>query len=204
MALKNPNIDDLDSVTEDLFKFIWNFKHGDNIIYNFTVLQALYTAQINAKSGSILNKPLTILLVSIIEGILIDFLVRIDQATTHLPANANRATLDKLKQEIESEKRPEKISDELGERIYLRRKLYHFNEIIGLLKKYELFGNKDDNIYHDLENFGYLRNRVHIENYHRNFEDRENIVFTSERLAALEDILGSLWEKMKNDYKRPW
>lgn len=204
MTLKDPDLNDMGSVNEGLFKFVWNFKHGDNIIYNFTVLQALYAAQANANSGSILNKPITILLVSIIEGILIDFLTRIDQATTHLPAHVSRETLDKIKQEIERKKRPEKINDEFGERIYLRRKMYQFGELIEIFTKYGLFGDKDENIYNDLVNFGYLRNRVHIENYHRNFEDRETFVFTNKRLGELESVLSSLWAKMINDYKRPW
>lgn len=204
MSLTIPNLDDLESVNEGLFKFVWSFKHGDNIMYNFTVLQALYLAQKSAKPEGILNKPITILLVSIIEAILIDFLSRIDQATHHLPANVNRATLDNLKQEIESKKCPEKIEDEFGEHIYLRRKLYHFNEIIELLRKYELFGKTDDPIYDALTKFGHLRNRVHIENYHQNFEDRENRVFTQQRLSDLERVLGDLWTKMTNDYKRPW
>lgn len=204
MVLKDPNLDDMDSVKEGLFRFVWNFEHGDNIIYNFTVLQTLYAAQASTKSSSILNKPITIFLVSIIEGILIDFLTRIDQATTHLPANVSREKLNTLKKEIESKKRPEKIDDELGERIYLRRKMYQFGEIIEIFKKYELFGNKDDQIYKDLVNFGYLRNRVHIENYYRNFEDRETFVFTNRRLGELEMVLSSLWTKMTNDYRRPW
>jgi hypothetical protein len=168
------------------------------------VLQALYTAQKNTNPSSILNKPITVLLVSIIEGILIDFLARIDQPTTHLPAIGGRETLDELKREIQIKKRPERVEDELGERIYLRRKLYHFNEIIELLRKYELFGKKKDPIYDGLVGFGHLRNRVHIENYHRNFEDRENFVFTQQRLANLEGVLSQLWEKMTNDYRRPW
>ncbi|MGI0134392.1 MAG: hypothetical protein ACREBW_05490 [Candidatus Micrarchaeaceae archaeon] len=204
MALKDPNLDDMDAVNEALFKFVWNFKHGDNIIYNFTVLQALYAAQANTRQGSIFNKPITILLVSIIEGVLIDFLTRIDQATTHLPANVSRETLDKIKLEIESKKRPEKISDILGEHIVVRRKMYQFGEIIKILQKYELFGNKYDQIYKDLVQFGHLRNRVHIENYYRNFEDRETFVFTDVRRCELEGVLTLLWTKMTNDYIRPW
>ncbi len=204
MSITTPNLDKLETVSEELFTFVWSFKHGDNIMYNFTVLQALYIAQRDAKPAGVFNKPITILLVSIVEAILIDFLSRIDQATNHLPANVDRVTLDQIKQEIESKKRPEKIEDEFGERIYLRRKLYHFNEIVELLRKYELFGKNDDSIYGALMRFGHLRNRVHIENYHQNFEDRENMVFTLQRLSDLERVLGDLWTKMTNDYKRPW
>lgn len=204
MALTNPNLRNLDSVSEELFTFVWNFNHGDNILYNFTVLQALYNAQGQSKTSGIFNKPITILLVSIIEAVLIDFLTRIDQATSHLPANVDRAALAKLKLEIESKKRPKRIEDKFGERIFLRRKLYHFNELVGLFKKYKLFGGEDDAIYDSLTRFGHLRNRVHIENYHRNFEDREHKVFTHARLSELETVLGELWTKMRTDYRRPW
>jgi len=204
MTLRTPAINDMQSVKDELFTYVWDFKHGDNIMYNFAVLRALYAARSNFEDQDILNKPITILLVSVIEAILIDLLARIDQATTHLPANVDRATLDNLKVEIESKKRPEKIEDEFGERIFLRRKMYQFNDIIVLLKKYELFGPQDDSIYATLTKFGHLRNRVHIENYHRNFEDREYKVFTSQRLAELESVLSELWTKMINDYKRPW
>lgn len=204
MALTIPNIRNIESVSEDLFTFVWNFKHGDNILYNFNVLKALYSTRNQADTPSILNKPVTILLVSIIEAVLIDFLTRIDQATSHLPANVDVEALAELKQDIESKKRPEKIEDGFGERIFLRRKLYHFNELVGLFKKYKLFGSEDEPIYDSLIRFGHLRNRVHIENYHRNFEDREHKVFTNARLSELEAVLGELWTKMKTDYRRPW
>ena len=204
MTLAVPDLSDQESVQEELFKFVWGFKHGDNIMYNFQVLQALYTAEKSVGPGAILNKPITIQLVSIIEAILIDFLTRIDQATNHLPDNVDRDALNRLKQEIERKKRPDKIHDAFGEHIYFRRKLYQFKEIIDLLRNYELFGKHDDPIYDKLVSFGYLRNRVHIENYHQNFEDRENAVFTNKRLTDLENILGVLWSKMLNEYRRPW
>lgn len=191
-------------MNDELFTFIWDFKHGDNIMYNFEILKALYIARDNAANKNILNKPITITIVSIVEAILIDFLTRIDQATNHLPGGVDRETLDKIKAEIEKKKTPVKIEDELGERIYLRRKMYHFNEIIKILKKHELFGAKQDDIYEQLSQFGDMRNRVHIENYHQNFEEREYRVFTSQRLTDLEGILSNLWKKMTTDFKRPW
>lgn len=52
--------------------FIGEFKTGDNINYNLDCLKALYAAQ-NAASPSearLLCKPITIILVSIIEALL--------------------------------------------------------------------------------------------------------------------------------------
>jgi hypothetical protein len=199
-----PNLKDIQSVNDELFTFVWNFKHGDNIVFNFEVLKALYESRSIISDKNKLNKPITIFIVSIIEAILIDFLTRIDQATKHLPANVSGETLDLIKEEIEKKKKPEKIEDGFGERIFLRRKMYHFNEIIKILKKYELLAERNDEIYEQLMTFGDIRNRVHIENYHQKLEDRENEVFTSQRLTALEELLANLWNKMKEDYKRPW
>lgn len=202
--LEKINLKDLKEVSEQLFKFAWDFKHADNIVYNFEVLRALYVARANTLNKNILNKPITIIIVSIVEAILIDFLTRIDQATTHLPKNVDQTTLDKIKEEIEKKKKPIKIEGAFGEQIYLRRKMYNFNEIIVILKKYELFGQKEDSIYKLLAQFGNMRNRVHIENYYQNFEKDENKVFTYQRLTKLEEVLSNLWEKLVTDYKRPW
>ncbi|MBO6824545.1 MAG: hypothetical protein JJ890_19660, partial [Pseudomonadales bacterium] len=84
------------------------------------------------------------------------------------------------------------------------RKMYHYNEIVELFKKHEIFGEKGDPIYNQLKHFGDMRNRVHIENYHQNLEGHEAQVFSANRLEALEETLRSLWVKMANDYKRPW
>jgi len=202
--IKVINLDDLEEVSEGLFTFIWDFKHGDNIMYNFEILQALYKSRESSENPKLFNKSITIQLVSIIEAILIDFLTRIDQATTHLPSDVDRKTLDKIKIEIEKDKRPYKVEDGFGEHIYMRRKMYNFNQILQILKKHEILGPQKDNIYHLLSNFADMRNRVHIENYHRNLEDREHRVFTSGRLSSLEEVASGLWIKMTIDFKRPW
>lgn len=202
--IKKINLNNIKEVENQLFEFVWNFKHGDNIIYNFEVLQALYEACAKSNNKNRFNKPITIIIVSIIEAILIDFLSRIDQATNHLPANVSRATLDKIKAEIESKKIPEEIDGVVGKQIFMRRKMYQYSEIIRILKKYELFGQKKDIIYDQLEKYGNMRNRVHIENYYNNLEGKESDVFTSQRLIDLENVLTTLWQKMIADYKRPW
>lgn len=198
------NIKNIDEIKDQLFKFVWEFKHGNNIMYNFEILKALYAAKDNSSNQYILIKPITITIISIIEMILIDFLTRIDQATLHRPSNIEPETLKKLKQEIRKERVPAKIEGKSGERIYYKLKMYSFRQIIKLLEKYELFGKKNDTMYELLGKFGDMRNRVHIENYHQNLEKDEYKVFTSHRLNELENVLCSLWNKMISDYKRPW
>jgi len=198
------NLEDLQQINDELFSFIWNFLHGDNIMYNFKILQALYAARAKSVTERLFNKPITIQIVSIIEAILIDFLTRIDEATHHLPKGVDKETLNQIKADIKKDKKPHKIEDESGERIYMIRKMYHFKQIVKILKKYELFGPANDNIYDLLSDFADMRNRVHIENYYRNLEEREARVFTNRRLSALEEILYGLWQKMTTDFKRPW
>ena len=110
----------------------------------------------------------------------------------------------KIKEEVKKSKRPQKFEDDFGEHIYLRRKMYQFAELIGIFERHELFGNKGSSFYHKLRDFGDLRNRVHIENYHGKFDRKENKVFTSQRLTDLEATFSELWAKMVSDYKRPW
>ena len=57
----------------DLSSFIWDFKVGDNILYNFEILQNLYISRQKLQDKDIFNKPITITTVSIIEAILLDF-----------------------------------------------------------------------------------------------------------------------------------
>ena len=132
-----------------------------------------------------------------------DFLSRLDQATNHLPANVDSETLIRIKAEIEKTKRPSRSSEESGV-IYMRRKMYQFRELVDVFERFELFGPKGIDFYSKLREFGELRNRVHIENYHGNFEQKEAKVFTSLRLKALEAIFAELWQVMVKDYKRPW
>lgn len=198
------NLDDLQQVHDDLFTFVWNFKHGDNIMYNLKILDSLYRAKREAGNNQLFNKPITIQIVSIVEAILIDFLTRIDQATHHLPGGIDPRTLNLIKADIEKDKKAVKIEDELGERIYTRRKMYHFKQIVKILEEHEILGPKEDKIYKLLSKFADMRNRVHIENYHRNLEASECHVFTQQRLSDLEQILSEVWVKMTTEFKRPW
>ncbi len=178
--------------------FIWDFKLGNNIKFNFEVLSALYSAREVSIDKLIFNKPITIIIVSILEAVFIDFLARLDKATRHLPAGLPEDKVSKIKKELQKQKKPKKGSN------YLRLRMYKLSDIIDILKKYELFGLSVDPIYTQLQEFADMRNRVHIENYHGTLEAEEARVFTVSRLDSLEIALEKLWDIMYIDYKRPW
>ena len=97
------NYTDIKRIRDELFSFVWNFKHGDNIIYNFEILQELYNVK-KVTKNNILNKPIIIITVSIIEAILIDFIYRLYGATNHQPKELDKHTIFLIKDEIERKK----------------------------------------------------------------------------------------------------
>lgn len=192
-------------VKDELKLFIWSFSRGGNILYNCEVLRRLYSASDSMNhiqrslSEQYLRKPKTLITVSIIEAILIDFISRIDGANFHLPDNVDSSSLKKLKAKIEKEKKPLK-----GTPSFKKRKMYHLGDIIKIIEFYALFGTQGDKFYEDLKIQADIRNRIHIENYNNNLEEKEKNVFTNERMSRLEQLLSTVWEKMITDYKRPW
>lgn len=134
--------------SDELGAFVWNFNTGDNIRYNFEVVAALYEARDKASDPHLLNKPITIVLVSIIEAVLVDFLARIDQGTNHLPSNISREKIEGFKAEIQKKKiRNKRARRDTGDEIYLKRKKYNFAELITLFQKYEVFADESHPIY---------------------------------------------------------
>ena len=75
--------------------------------------------------------------------------------------------------------------------------------LVGFLKKYKLLGDEKYPIYDDLEKVVFLRNRIHIFNYHNNFEEDERFVFSEERLRGVEKNLEDILGIMSSLYKRP-
>ena len=191
---------------EELGAFVWDFKIGDNLVYNYEVLLALYAGmdmyEAEGLDPKCFHKPLTITLVSIIEVILADFLDRIDGATDDLPKNVDHKAIALFKKEIKQNKKAAKREHEGEEYIFMKRKMYHYGDLVKLFEKYEFFGGKEDPLYAKLREFGDWRNRIHIENYHNNLARDERNVFTESRLDELEEILEVLFTKMKTDYKR--
>ena len=185
-------------ITEALSKSVWDFKIGDNIIYNLKIIFALYEASERTPQRAIIfYKPLIVLMVSIIEALMYDLVYRLHDATNHFPVN-----LIKKKAEIKRWTENKKVPLERSSSIKIIK--YKMPEAVSFFKKYEIFGPANATIYSELVAAAGMRNRIHIENYQRRFERDENAVFTKNRLEAIERIFEHILDIMGTLYVRPF
>jgi len=158
--------------------FIGIFKLGDNINYNFGVLKVLYKNDRVANEYS-LNKPITIIIISIIEALLYDF---------HFKAS------------LYTREGIENISDKILN--YIRRKKIDiFDKHIKSAKKHNIFG-VNDVLYTDLETLRKLRNRIHIQNAKNDFEPEEHKAFSTDRKVLAEKTLERIIRLMSEKHNR--
>lgn len=191
-----------------LASFLWGYKVGDNLAFNFKTLFFLYENRedtVDAKKH-LLNKYICITIVSIIEAIFYDFILRLDGATTHFPSSIPTEKKAAIKETLNKDKVKRTRGDTLtGETIeFYRVRNYSLNQMIEIMKKFELLGRADDSLYERLEKAGHLRNRIHIVNWFNNFEVDEEGVFIDLRVTVLEDLLDSVINIMTSTYKRPF
>jgi len=145
--------------------FIADFAIGDNINRNLDTLRLFYT--LGAEDSSkwpLLRKPIIVILVSIAEAIVYDFISRI-QSKEYV------ATLP-----------PETVAA-LREKDFLK-----LTNLIKGAKKFDLFKANDD-FYEQLDELRKLRNRVHIQNEKRHFERKEAVAFNGARQREAETAL---------------
>jgi hypothetical protein len=189
-----------------LSEFIWNFKLGDNIAYNFKILFLLYKNKDNSnkEEKKLYNKLVCVILVSIIEAILVDLLKRIDHATTDIPICLLDEHINSIKQNISKDKKIKEIKDAITGAAYRYNvmKKYDFNEIVKYCRKYNLLFSENEKIYDYFDKFAWLRNRIHIENYYSNFEEDEANVFTESRLVIMEKAAEYVLRVMADNYSR--
>lgn len=121
--------------------FIGWFKVWDNINYNLKILNKLYLYYNNElEEKELLLKPITILIVSIIEALLDDYFYRIYSFTRE---GINGLSEEKLKK--------------------IREKKYEdFNNYINWSKKHNLF-NSEDIFYEEIHYLRDIRNKIHIQ-----------------------------------------
>jgi hypothetical protein len=195
-------------ISEKLAKFVWDFKVGDNIAHNFKTLYFLYKKKEESLDDQkyLLNKPIIITIVSIIEGVFYDLVCRLDMATNHFPESIGQEKREKIKRKIEREKEWFTRKDFLTNKDekYKRIKNYKISELIRIFSEYELLGEKDNIIYKHLEGASYLRNRIHIFNWFGNFEIDEDKVFNESRLGKIETLLIEILNIMEEKYDRPF
>lgn len=164
-------------------KFIGDFKLGDNIAYNLDILAVLYRhfEEAGADERRLLCKPITTLLVTIIEAVLHDFHFRIISLTREGVAGIASSVLEYV--------RGKKI-DKLG----------HY---IGSAKKHNFLLAADDQFYADLDELRRLRNRLHIQNYGDDFARDDVDTFTDVRKVLAERALEKTMRVMAEHYGRP-
>ena len=127
----------------------------------------------------LLCKPITILLISIIEASLHDFHVRCRSFTWEGIANLAEGALS-----------------------YIRtKKLDKLSLYIQSARRHDLLEDKDG-IYDDLERLSRVRNRIHIQNEKKDLEPDEYNVFTQQRKILAEKTLERVLKTLADKYPR--
>ncbi len=163
-------------------QFFWDFKRMDNVNYNFEIVTLLYRFKKKNSNNPRFNKLLLILLVSIVECVLYDFLVRIHDHRQDLIPNLSTTVIYYL-QGIKETDELQKLIDRIRAQNLLR-------------------ASGKDSIYDDLEELRRARNRIHIQNKHQDLEKDEYNVFTEARLNLAENVLERVCETLCNVYPR--
>jgi len=163
-------------------QFFWDFKRMDNVNYNFSIVEILYTAKKANRNNTHFNKPITILLIAMIECMLYDLIIRI---RTHM-----NDPFPNMNWSIVSFFRGKRETDEL-------------KVIITNIQAQNLLrANPGDTIYADLEHLRCVRNRVHIQNRWNTLDRDEPRVFTDAELQTAEQCFEKVCEVLCNVYPR--
>jgi len=177
---------------EVVFTFIWSFKCGDNILYNFSVLQKLYEARKKLNEGQALfNKPITVIIVSIIECIIADFIDRVKDHRNEPVPNLTSTEINDFR-----------YTEKGGTLVWKDfTKLTHF---INQIKKHDIFDTKTPRFYQVLDYFRQVRNRIHIQMGHKDkLPPNESEIFTDKNLELVQLLLARVIEKMFVKFPRP-
>ena len=164
-------------------RFIGNFKLGDNINHNLSILAYLYQRQSdeNDKSSWLLRKPIIIIIGSIYEAILYDLHLRMKTYTVEGVREAASSVLSYAR----------------GKRID-KFKLY-----ITSAMKHLLLGSQSESIYNDLEELRKLRNWVHIQNEKNHFKPNDSQAYSNDRQVSAERALEKLTKIISTNHPRP-
>lgn len=165
-------------LTDVVFSFIWNYKKGDNIIYNFEILFELYRSK-NTLNSRYLNKPIVLIIAAIIECLLDDFAFRVRQHVNDKVPNISVS----------------QISD------FRRKKLEKFEHYISKAIEFDLF-DQTSTFYDDLRLLKDMRNRLHIQNRNYKLDKDEDNIFTNFNLSKSENVLKIVLLKMCSKFPR--
>jgi len=163
-------------------QFFWNFKRMDNVNYNFEILEVLYAAKRASNNDPRFNKPITIIIMSIVECTLHDFISRINQHSSDSFPNITQTI------------------------IFYFRGFPETDELKFLIPRIQLKNllrvPPTDSIYEDLEHLREIRNRVHIQNKYSAEPADEYRVFTETELVRAQQCLEKVYDALCNVYPR--
>ena len=161
-------------------QFFWDFKRMDNVNYNFRIVELLY-AEKKKSNNPLFIKPIMITLISIIECMLYDFIIRIQAHSAD--------TIPNLEQDIINDIKEKEIDQ--------------FEVIIAQVKKQNLLrAASTSNVYSDLDLLRKIRNRVHIQNTQQELNRDDYNVFISASLQLAEKMFERVCEVLCNVYPR--
>lgn len=163
--------------------FMGNFKLGDNICFNLAILKTLYDFRAggNPLQKRHLQKPITVMNVSIIEAVLYDLHLRVKTFTSEGVANIQSTVIE-----------------------YIRgKKIDELERYIASAKKHDLFDQGDSGFYEALDDLRKIRNRLHIQNTKGHFEPDDVTAFSEARLKLSEQAVEHVMRTMARKYARP-
>lgn len=166
---------------EDYSKVIfWDYKRRDNVDYNFKIIESMIDS-IKDSSEYCYYKPIFLIISSIIECLLYDFLKKIYEHRYEKVPNLDKGDIEAL------------------QNIDLPNKLTNFSDIC---KKYSLLG-RDQEIYDRIQNIAKIRNRIHIQNQ-KNFRPLdESELWTKDQVKLCGSLLKDIFILMCERYPRP-
>lgn len=157
----------------------WDFLRKNNVNYNFKIIETLVSCQNLGKDKIHFYKPIYLLLASIIECTLFDFLLRIKIATNEKIPNLD----SNIKESIKNKNIP--------------NKLHNFNEVC---KKYNLL---EDHMYGAIEKIANIRNRIHIQNQDEEKPTKEWELWSNDRVKECGNLLKEMYLLLMDKHPRP-
>lgn len=159
--------------------FILRFKLGDNVVYNLKIAKKLY--ECNEKcEDKLLNKPIILINVSIIEAIMHDFIEKIKILTIE-GVNLPDVTINYIRDLQKTDK---------------------FQLLIDQFEKHNFVEVKGFNLIENLKKLSTIRNRIHIQNEKQKLERDDIDAFSKERLIISEKVLEIMMKVMSEKYPR--
>ena len=165
-----------------IYQFFWSFKRMDNAGYNYEILNSLYLGKKKSNNPEHFNKPIIIILVSIIECCIYDFVKRVNQHRSEKIPNMHFEFIQSTRE----------------------KQLDKFEPLIAHIKKFDLLKEENnERLYENLDLLRKIRNRVHIQNSNSLIDNDEQPIWNQKRLNLAETVFERILGFLSTDYPRP-